>query len=153
MFDFKVVKRVEIPTISEEVLKEILIKAISEKLPADVVVNDVDFVVTRKGGTAINLDVDAQFADATSEPLKATAPKAEPEVKAAEVETKPIELPEADDVIEPEEVTVTRDGVPSVEEEQLSLIDEVLAEEEEAPFETEETKPESTGKSLSELFS
>jgi hypothetical protein len=134
MFEFKVIKKVEVPTISEEVLKEMLIKAIAEKLPEDVVVNGVEFVVTRKGGTAINLEVDAQFADA------------EPEKKEVQ-----LELPIADDVPEEEEeVTLSRDGVLTSE---MSLIDEVLAEEEEAPFETEpEEAPVTTGKSIAELF-
>ena len=134
MFEFKVIKKVEVPTISEEVLKEMLIKAIAEKLPEDVVVNGVEFVVTRKGGTAINLEVDAQFADA------------EPEKKEVQ-----LELPIADDVPEEEEeVTLSRDGVLTSE---MSLIDEVLAEEEEAPFETEpEEVPVTTGKSIAELF-
>ena len=133
MFEFKVIKKVEVPTISEEVLKEMLIKAIAEKLPEDVVVNGVEFVVTRKGGTAINLEVDAQFADA------------EPEKKEVQ-----LELPIADDVPEEEEVTLSRDGVLTSE---MSLIDEVLAEEEEAPFETEpEEVPVTAGKSIAELF-
>ena len=135
MFEFKVIKKVEVPTISEEVLKEMLIKAIAEKLPEDVVVNGVEFVVTRKGGTAINLEVDAQFADA------------EPEKKEVQ-----LELPIADDVPEEEEeVTLSRDGVLTSE---MSLIDEVLAEEEdEAPFDIEpEETPVTTGKSIAELF-
>lgn len=141
MFDFKVIKKVEIPTISEEVLKQMLIECIAKKLPSDVKVNDVSFAVTRKGGQSINLEVDAQFIDAT------------PTAKATAV-TEPIELPEADDVINTEaaEVEVTRDGVPSIEEDQLSLIDEVLAEEDEALNEEEEQETTAPGKSLAELF-
>lgn len=152
MFDFKVIKKVEIPTISEDVLKQMLIEAIAKKLPADVQVNDVTFAVTRKGGQSINLDVDAQFVD---------APRTEPAKEKLVAKADPIELPEADDVPTESEPEVSRDGVPapelSFEDTESQLIDEVLAEEEEeAPFETEaepEDKSADTGgKSLSELF-
>lgn len=154
MFKIEVIQKVNIPTISEADLKKILTKAITAELPAGVVINDMDFKVTRKGGQEVTLEVDAQFAEST--PFVAQEPKAE---KAA-----PIELPEADDVVEPEETTeLTRDGVPAdttAEKTELDLIDEVLAEEEEAlaaEAEAEaksepEEKPSTEGKSLAELF-
>lgn len=148
MFKIEVIQKVNIPTISESDLKKILTKAITAELPAGVVINDMDFKVTRKGGQEVTLEVDAQFAEST--PFVAQEPKAE---KAA-----PIELPEADDVVEPEETTeLTRDGVPTAEKTELDLIDEVLAEEEEEALAQEEEKveeaaPSTAGKSLAELF-
>ncbi|CAL9957487.1 hypothetical protein VPHD292_0030 [Vibrio phage D292] len=152
MFKIEVIQKVNIPTISEADLKKILTKAITAELPAGVVINDMDFKVTRKGGQEVTLEVDAQFAEST--PF--VAPAAEPVAEKSE----PITLPEADDVVQPEETTqMSRDGVPAAEKTELDLIDEVLAEEEEALAEEAkadesepETKPSTEGKSLAELF-
>lgn len=138
MFDFKVIKKVEIPPISEDVLKQMLIECIAKKLPVDVQVNDVTFAVKRKP-SGIELEVDAQFIEGDS---SKEAPK---------VKSEPIELPKADDVLDLSgETELTPDGVPEIEKDQLSLIDEVLAEEDEALNQEEEVP--APGKSLAQLF-
>lgn len=149
MFKVEIIQKVNIPTISEDTLKELLSKAIAAELPDGVVINSVDFEVTRKGGQEVTLEVDAQFAETT--PISKAAAEPVAEKKA------PIELPEADDILDlaPEEVTVTRDGVAAPEKTELDLIDEVLAEEEEALAQeekAEEAAAPTAGKSLAELF-
>ena len=140
MFDFKVIKKVEIPTISEDVLKQMLIECIAKKLPADVKVNDVTFAVKRKP-SGIELEVDAQFIEGDS---SKEAPK---------VKSEPIELPEADDVLDLSgDTELTNDGLPKTSDDQMSLIDEVLAEEDEALQQEEESETPAPGKSLAELF-
>ena len=150
MFKVEIIQKVNIPAISEDTLKELLSKAIAAELPEGVVINGLEFKVTRKGGQEVTLEVDAQFAETT--PITKAA--AEPVKTETVVEKKaPIELPEADDVPEPVEDEVSRDGVVAPEKTELDLIDEVLAEEEEAL--TQEDKVEeapTAGKSLAELF-
>lgn len=116
MLDIKIVRKVEIKTITEAQLKEILKEAISKQLPDDVVITSLDFSVKRKPNQTVELDVDAQFGDI------AIATEPTETVKA------PIELPEADDVETEEEASVDTDGVPT--EDQVDFIAELEESEE-----------------------
>ncbi|AUR97291.1 hypothetical protein NVP1238A_42 [Vibrio phage 1.238.A._10N.261.52.F10] len=155
MFEYKVIKKVDIPTISEATLKEMLIEAITKRLPLDVIVNDVNFTATRKGKQEIVLDVDAQFADADeeeAEPVKAKKPVK----KVEEAKPEPVAIPELPE----EEVALDRDGVPNIEPsfeaERASLIDEVLAEdpetEEDSPLPSDKAVEATGAKSLADMF-
>lgn len=152
MFKVEIIQKVNIPTISEDTLKILLSKAITDELPEGVVINDLEFKVTRKGGQEVTLEVDAQFAETTAiSKAAAKLASAEPIVE----KKAPVELPEADDVPEPVEDVISRDGVFTPEKTELDLIDEVLAEEEEALAQEEkavEPAPSTAGKSLAELF-
>ena len=132
MFDIKVIKAVEFGVITEDQLIKLIKQEIAQQHP-DVEVTELEFTKRKSG---VEVAISGRIKDEDS---------AEPEKKEVQ-----LELPIADDVPEEEEVTLSRDGVLTSE---MSLIDEVLAEEEEAPFETEpEEAPVTTGKSIAELF-
>jgi len=135
MFDIKVIKAVEFGVITEDQLIKLIKQEIAQQHP-DVEVTELEFTKRKSG---VEVAISGRIKDEDS---------AEP-VKKKEVQ---LELPLADDVPEEEEeTTLSRDGVLTSE---MSLIDEVLAEEEdEAPFDIEpEETPVTTGKSIAELF-
>lgn len=141
--DIKIIRKVQIPTIEEEDLKTLIIEALAQRLPKDVVINDIEFNIKRSPQRVL-ADVNAQFAN-VSEP--------EESVGMSVTETKTVKE------VEPEELTATdaplnRDGTldvdavaESFEEKELDLIDEVLAEtadDDEAPFDTEDEPKKTT---------
>lgn len=151
MFGIEIIQAVKFEPITEEMLAKMIREKIAEQHP-NVVITDLVFNKPR-GGVTVSISGHLEG----SEPVE-NKPKTAKKATKAKAKSEPIDLPEADDVIDPateKETTVSRDGVADVEDETASIIDEALAEEEEAPLETEpevveEEKPKA--KSLSEMF-
>lgn len=122
MLDYEVVKKVVVPTITEDKLLDILRVEIAKQLPADVVITGLNFNIKRQP-TRVELDVDAQFADMIIEPAKAeTQGKPMNEVlKHGET----LGEGNAEEDLEPK---VDRDGVPTSEPEKNELLNELLPE-------------------------
>ncbi len=143
----EVISQVNI-TISEDDLKQMVLEKIQAHDPR-IEVKKIE-ITQKRSPTRIEVDVDAQLAGSN-----APSPKVSEKVVAMIEETK------AEPVVETEEVDIDAlvDGVESAseestfEEDQMSLIDETLAEtadEDEVPFETE-TAP-APSQSLADLL-
>lgn len=76
--EFEIIQKIRVKTIAEEALKNILIAEIQSQIP-EATINGVEFVVKRNP-TRIELDVDAQYGDATPAPAVKAEPEITPEV-------------------------------------------------------------------------
>ncbi len=136
MIDFNVVAKVDV-VITEETLKQIILEKIAELRP-DVLINDIKFSGSRTKGKNINIDIDAELKGAT--PSKPNVGKVEALAKTIEkkIESAGEDLKEANNEIADLEaqIAAVEAGSESHDDTEMSLIDEVLAEEED-PIEEE----------------